>query len=111
MDRAANLAKTDRQDDGAWFSAYVVLGAVAALSLLSLGWLLLAPVLLVVVATLFVPAARRAVPGLAIGAGLVFAFFAVMGTGRPYARPLALMAAGLLVAGVAEQIRRTWVNG
>jgi hypothetical protein len=92
-----------------WLSAYVVIGVLAGLSLISLGWILLGPVVLIVGITLFSSTARRGVSGLALGVGLVFVFFAATGGDHSYVVGLLVMGTSLIVVGILELVRRTWV--
>ena len=45
----------------------------------------------------------------ALGVGLVFVFFAATGGDHSYVVPLFVMGTSLLVVGVLELVRRTWV--
>jgi hypothetical protein len=92
-----------------WFCAYIVVGFLLVLSLVSWGWVLLSPLALLVGVSFAGPTARRSVSGLALGAGFAFVFFAARSGGRSYAVPMFVMGTSLLAAGGLEIIRRTWV--
>ena len=108
MSVMTSLTTRRRTNPWPWFCVYLTLGAFGALSVVSLGWVLLGPLVLLVGVSLFSANARRGSPGLAVGAGLVFGYFAASGDGRTYGQLLMVIAIGLLVAGVLEQVRRTW---
>ena len=92
-----------------WFLAFVAIGVLVGLSLVSFGWLVLGPMVLIVGISLVSSTARRSVSGLAVGVGVVFVFFAVTGDDRSYVVPFLAMGIPLLVVGVLELVRRTWV--
>jgi hypothetical protein len=86
---------------------YAVLGTLAALGAVSLGWLLLAPVL-VIAGVLRFATRRRGAIGMAVGAGAMLLLIGVPTLDRAYGARFVVMGGSLLVAGFAEQARRTW---
>lgn len=92
-----------------WFCGYVVAGVLGVLSFVSLGWLLLGPLVLLVGLSLVGSTARRSVWGLAVGAGFAFVYFAAASDGRSYAGSMLVMGVSLLVAAAFALVRRTWV--
>ena len=91
------------------FGLYLMLGVLLVLSLASLGWLLLGPLLLVIGLSLLSGPLRRGIGGLAVGAGAALLFFATIAGGGSYAISFAAMGIPLVFVGVLEQIRRVWV--
>jgi len=95
----------------AWsgFGLYLGLGVLLVLSLVSIGWLLLGPLVLVIGLSLFSRSLRRGIGGLAVGAGVTFLFLAAIAEGGSYATSFVMMGIPLVFVGVLEQIRRVWV--
>jgi hypothetical protein len=121
---------SDRQGHAAswlWFTAWVPVGVLVALSLVSLGLVLLVPVLLLVIGLMAAGRTiRRSAFGLATGAGILFLYLAYLDRDGPgttcwstatasgcdqHLDPRPWLAAGsvLVVVGVLEQVRRTYL--
>ena len=93
-----------------WFCVWATVGVLCALGFLEAGWLLLGPVLLVVIALMATGREiRRAAFGLALGGGLALSYFAYLERDRAPGVPLLEMGVSLVIVGVLEQIRRTYV--
>jgi hypothetical protein len=90
------------------FAAYALLGAIAVVGALSLGWLVLAPVLVLALLLRFTVRRRGAI-GMAAGAGMMLLVFGLPALDRAYGPRLVVMGVSLLCAGLTEQARRTWV--
>jgi hypothetical protein len=91
-----------------WLSLYAALGALVALAFVSLGWLLLGPVIVVIVVLKRVaPTSGRSAIGVAAGAGLVLGCLGVLRSNLPYGLPFVGMGVSLLLIGLLEQTRRT----
>jgi hypothetical protein len=105
----ANVGGRSAVSPWSGFGLYLGLGVLLVLSLVSIGWLLLGPLLLVIGLSLFSRSLRRGIGGLAVGAGVTFLFLAAIADGGSYATSFAMMGIPLVCVGVLEQIRRVWV--
>jgi hypothetical protein len=85
------------------------LGALGALSAISLGWLVLGPVMLVVLALCWTRF-RGDLLGVAVAAGGVLLWLGAMGLDRRYPAPFVVMGTSLLVFGVLGEVRRVWLT-
>jgi len=72
-----------RVNDNRWFGAWVVVGCAVALSMVSLGLLVLIPAAVIAVLMIRRPAARRSAYGALIGVGLLLLFVAYVNREGP----------------------------
>ena len=72
-----------RVNDNRWFAAWVVVGCAVALSMVSLGLLVLIPAAVIAVLMIRRPAARRSAYGALIGVGLLLLFVAYVNREGP----------------------------
>jgi hypothetical protein len=72
-----------RLNDNRWFAAWVVVGCAVALSMVSIGLLVLIPTAVIAVLMIRRPAAKRSAYGALIGIGLLLLFVAYVNRQGP----------------------------
>jgi uncharacterized membrane protein YgcG len=92
-----DLVRDTRSMHGRWFWAWVLVGFVAALGSVSLGLLVIGPVVVVAAALASRPAMRRSAFGLGTGVGLLFVVVAWIQRTGDGLNPLPWLAAGLVL--------------
>lgn len=104
---ASSTASRRYVSSSGWFWAWAFVGFAGALSVVSLGPLLFAPVLVVAAFMASRPAARRSARGVITGVGGLLLFVAWVQRSGDYVNPLPWLIAGiaLFIGGIVAQLR------